>query len=176
MRITQGDIEAARRDAQRPPQHYGGGFGRPGGGPELALGPAVDVEQLGKDVERAQVGGLVGGLRELGGWMGLLACCAADQRAAAQLLQSRVPPPTRALSRPPLSPRQAALDKLPGELKAQQANAAAVEARLQREKGGWVLEGHAARVALPREFAQHCVLPRMLNSPTDAIYCARFLK
>ena len=47
---------------------------------------------------------------------------------------------------------QAALDKLPGELKAQQANAAKVERRLQREKGGWVLmEG---RPMLPREFVQ----------------------
>lgn len=161
-------------------------------------------------------------------------------------------------------PSQAALDKLPGELKAQQANAAAVERRLQREKGAWVAaEG---RDKLPREFVQarllfrglprsramwrvcaracmcvpvcvcvcaraharvcvcacvcvcftlpaasgawgrpssgacfelepphappasrappppappalqYCVMPRMLNSPADALYCARFLK
>ena len=49
---------------------------------------------------------------------------------------------------------QAALDKLPGELKAQQANAAVVERRLQCEKGSWVLEGQPARIVLPREFAQ----------------------
>ena len=118
----------------------------------------------------------------------------------------------------PASCLQAALDKLPGDLKAQQANAAKVERRLQREKGGWVrMEG---RPSLPREFVQasrrhksadviqgsaaramcaatcaacriahpptmrcptaaplqYCVLPRMLNSPTDALYCARFFK
>lgn len=58
---------------------------------------------------------------------------------------------TYACARPRL---QAALDKLPGELKAQQANSAVVERRLQCEKGSWVLDGHAARVVLPREFAQ----------------------
>lgn len=52
----------------------------------------------------------------------------------------------------PLSPPQAALDKLPGELKEQQANAAAVERRLQREKGAWVVE--EGRDKLPREFVQ----------------------
>ena len=57
-----------------------------------------------------------------------------------------------ALSGPPANP-QAALDKLPGELKAQQANAAAVERRLQREKGVWVPEGPWA-AALPRDFVQ----------------------
>ena len=101
----------------------------------------------------------------------------------------------------------------------QQANAVAVEQRLQREKGSWVLEN---RAVVPREFLQvsrtalspaithllinphlmldlgckaaalthlcaaprllvcpplqHCILPRMLNSPADALYCARFLK
>jgi hypothetical protein len=43
---------------QRPP-HFGGGHGgfNRGGPPEVALGPAVDVEQLAKDIERSQVGG-----------------------------------------------------------------------------------------------------------------------
>jgi hypothetical protein len=58
--------------------------------------------------------------------------------------------------------KQAALDKLPGELKAQQANAAAVEGRLQREKGGWVAEGPQARALLPREFAQASASGRIL--------------
>jgi hypothetical protein len=127
IRIARGDIESAKRDAERPPMHYGGhgGFGFRGPPqPEVQVGPAVDIEQLSKDIERAQ----------------------------------------------------AALDKLPSELKAQQANSAAVERRLQCEKGGWVLDGQTARVVLPREFSQYCVLPRMLNSPSDAIYCARFLK
>jgi len=42
---------------QRPPTHYGHGFGFRGPPPgEAAVGPAVDIEQLGKDIERAQVG------------------------------------------------------------------------------------------------------------------------
>jgi hypothetical protein len=27
-----------------------------------------------------------------------------------------------------------------------------------------------------QEFVQHCILPRMLNSPSDALYCATFLR
>ncbi|KAL4451471.1 hypothetical protein ABPG75_007133 [Micractinium tetrahymenae] len=124
IRIAQGDIESAKRDAQRPPAHYGGhgGFGFRGPPPAEGPGLTVDVEQLQKDIERAQ----------------------------------------------------AALDKLPDELKEQQANAAGVERRLQREKGAWVVEEGCDR--LPREFVQYCVMPRMLNSPADALYCARFLK
>lgn len=43
---------------QRPPMHYGGhgGFGFRGPPPpEMPLAPTVDIEQLGKDIERAQV-------------------------------------------------------------------------------------------------------------------------
>ena len=72
----------------------------------------------------------------------------------ASFLPSRPHPPTPySLSSPPfaLSSLQAALAKLPGELRAQQANAARVEARLQREKGAWVV---GAGSMLPREFVQ----------------------
>lgn len=69
------------------------------------------------------------------------------------------------------------LDKLPAELKAQQLNAAQMAMRLQCTKTEWVTEGSAAaRQALAKEFVQYCSLPRVLNSPTDALFCARFLK
>ncbi len=76
------------------------------------------------------------------------ACC--QGLVQRQILSS--PLPAHASLRPTFCLVQAALDKLPGELKAQQANAAAVERRLQREKGAWVApEG---RDRLPREFVQ----------------------
>lgn len=33
-----------------------------------------------------------------------------------------------------------------------------------------------AQAAAAREFVQFCILPRVLNSPADALYCARFLR
>lgn len=69
------------------------------------------------------------------------------------------------------------LTKLPIELKEQQVNAARVEQQLERTKLIWATdEGPAARQILAKEFVQHCVLPRVFNSPADALYCARFLK
>ena len=38
------------------------------------------------------------------------------------------------------------------------------------------LETPEAQAAAAREFVQFCILPRVLNSPTDALYCARFLQ
>eukprot|EP00887_Chlorella_sp_A99_P001761 scaffold19.g1761.t1 len=104
IRISQDDLEAARRDAARGAsyQAYPHGGGHFGHGPPPAMGPSIDVDQVEKDIERYQ----------------------------------------------------AALAKLPGELKAQQDNAAAVEARLQAGKGAWVGAGAARRAALPREFLQ----------------------
>lgn len=205
---------------QRPAQFGGfGGFNRGPQQSELALGPSVDIEQLQKDLERSQVGGAPCACWCLAVWYALE--CSAHTHGCTALH-------TAHFTTLPASCVQAALDKLPGELKAQQANAAKVERRLQREKGGWVrLEG---RPSLPREFVQaspasapkraagvlqgsaaahavcaatcqpawcmvlpshaalphccptaapllqYCVLPRMLNSPTDALYCARFFK
>lgn len=51
-------VASPRTSLQRPPMHYGGhgGFGFRGPPqPEVQVGPAVDIEQLGKDIERAQV-------------------------------------------------------------------------------------------------------------------------
>ena len=33
-----------------------------------------------------------------------------------------------------------------------------------------------SQAAAAREFVQFCILPRGLNSPADALYCARFLR
>ena len=33
-----------------------------------------------------------------------------------------------------------------------------------------------SQAAAAREFVQFCILPRVLNSPADALYCARFLR
>ena len=119
------------------PAHFGGfgGFNRGPQQSELALGPSVDIEQLQKDLERSQVDGVA-------------AAGACAEWSAAVTHSSAL---TASFTTLPAC-LQAALDKLPGELKAQQANAAKVERRLQREKGGWVqMEG---RPSLPREFVQ----------------------
>ena len=143
--------------------HYGGhgGFGFRGlPQPEVQVGPAVDIEQLGKDIERAQVSRPASKSGSGRCWGAGSKC--SDAQADTQPMHCAVRPAelrlallcnagTSARAQPRL---QAALDKLPGELKAQQANSAVVERRLQCEKGSWVLDGHAARVVLPREFAQ----------------------
>ena len=82
------------------------------------------------------------------GWEGAAVCVWCEGVGAAPPHHpgsSPSPPP------PSLPCAQGALSKLPGELAAQRANAALVEARLQREKKAWVVEGGAL---LPREFVQ----------------------
>jgi THO complex subunit 2 len=73
---------------------------------------------------------------------------------------------------------EAAAARLPGDLQAQRANAIAIDARLRAECGSWAAapEDTSLHVVLVREFLQHCLLPRALSSPSDAIYCARFLE
>lgn len=66
--------------------------------------------------------------------------------------------------------------KLPEELKEQKENALFVDARLKATCDSWVVEDTVtAQAAAAREFVQFCILPRVLNSPSDALYCARFL-
>ena len=79
---------------------------------------------------------------------------------------TRRPPPAP----PPPPPMQATLEQLSADLEVQQANAVAVEQRLQREKGSWVLEN---RAVVPREFlqvnnVQPSQPPRILSSQPEA--------
>lgn len=61
--------------------------------------------------------------------------------------------------------------RLADERRAQQAHVARVAAALERAKGSWFIPGGAPTP----ELVQHCVLPRVLQSPVDARYAARFL-
>ncbi|GJP38516.1 hypothetical protein CLOM_g22966 [Closterium sp. NIES-68] len=69
---------------------------------------------------------------------------------------------------------QEVLDKLSSELARQQARAEAVQRRLVRDRTRWLSPG-----AVPDSwrivpcFLHHCVIPRALMSPEDAVYCAK---
>ncbi|GJP77194.1 hypothetical protein CLOP_g7622 [Closterium sp. NIES-67] len=71
---------------------------------------------------------------------------------------------------------QEVLDKLSSELARQQARAEAVQRRLVRDRTRWLSPG-----AVPDSwrivpcFLHHCVIPRALMSPEDAVYCAKFI-
>lgn len=69
---------------------------------------------------------------------------------------------------------QEAVKKLPGEAKRQAAHVAEVEKRLRRLHDllsqQTVLSGRAAK-----EMLQKCIIPRLLMSPEDAMFCARFV-
>ncbi len=125
-RAARDDLEAARRDAQRPNfgnMRQGGQHG--GVHPPPPPPPAADMEGLARELERLE----------------------------------------------------AIAAKLPVDLKEQEANAAAVDARLKLTRGAWVLlDSPESQAAAAREFVQFCILPRVLNSPADALYCARFLR
>ncbi len=127
-RAARDDLEAARRDAQRPTYGGGGHNMRQGGGGHHGAAPpqpAADMEGLAREAERLE----------------------------------------------------AIAAKLPVDLKDQEANAAAVDARLKLTRGAWVLlDTPESQAAAAREFVQFCILPRVLNSPADALYCARFLR
>ncbi|GAB4813521.1 hypothetical protein N2152v2_000567, partial [Parachlorella kessleri] len=76
---------------------------------------------------------------------------------------------------------KSAMDRLPGDLRKQQENAARILQRLERTKAAWIVGDtlkakQTLQMDYSREFVQHCILPRLLNSPSDALYCATFMR
>ncbi|CAI5989953.1 unnamed protein product, partial [Closterium sp. NIES-65] len=71
---------------------------------------------------------------------------------------------------------QEVLDRLSAELARQQARVEAVQRRLVRDRARWL-----SPAAVPDSwrivpcFLHHCVIPRVLMSPEDAVYCAKFI-
>lgn len=69
---------------------------------------------------------------------------------------------------------QDALKKLPGEAKRQAAHVARVDGSLrqlrERLSRNPVLSSRSSR-----EMLQNCIIPRLLMSPEDALFCARFI-
>ncbi len=67
-------------------------------------------------------------------------------------------------------PEQDALKRLPEELKAQEANAARVNLFLTRARPFWMCD----RKGMLYAYLQQCILPRVVYSPPDAAFCAKF--
>ena len=65
---------------------------------------------------------------------------------------------------------------LPADMNAQSANVAEVSALFERASRLWVGGPTACQSTAASEFVQHCMLPRLLISPKDAIYCVEFLR
>lgn len=70
---------------------------------------------------------------------------------------------------------QKTLKRLNEEQDKQSDNFAKVHERLLREKEGW-FRSIKNRGGTSFAFIRHCLLPRVTLSPTDALYCARFLR
>lgn len=67
---------------------------------------------------------------------------------------------------------QELLDRLAQEQQQQQRHVEAVARRMQRDKGQWFAkEGDSWRSV--GTVVHHCLLPRMLMSAEDAVFCAR---
>ncbi len=112
-----------------------------------------DIDALNKDIDNIKVGGQVrvmtgtGCISEL---LPFMCMCALFAQQVASLLSE--------------------------ELRAQQTHASAVMRRLKREKDGWRSDTPDLKKDFLSVFVQHCILPRCLLSPADAVYCARFLR
>lgn len=73
----------------------------------------------------------------------------------------------------------AAIDKLKVEMMAQNVRNRHVMARLSKSKAEWFANTELsteAQADTMNHFLQHCIFPRCVFSPADAVYCARFVQ
>ena len=68
------------------------------------------------------------------------------------------------------------LDKMEKEQKRQKDNRSRTLDRIEKDKNSLVLASKGAHKAMPQFFLQTCVFPRCVQSPEDAVYCAKFIK
>eukprot|EP00467_Chlorarachnion_reptans_P021643 CAMPEP_0114501074 /NCGR_PEP_ID=MMETSP0109-20121206/8301_1 /TAXON_ID=29199 /ORGANISM="Chlorarachnion reptans, Strain CCCM449" /LENGTH=1425 /DNA_ID=CAMNT_0001678773 /DNA_START=253 /DNA_END=4530 /DNA_ORIENTATION=- len=68
----------------------------------------------------------------------------------------------------------ARIEELKEELRVQQKNHANVLSNLRKQKGDW-LRNVKRKDETGACFIQHCILPRCWLTPSDALYCAKFL-
>ncbi len=69
-----------------------------------------------------------------------------------------------------VEPLQEVLKRLPEEQRAQEGNVARVDALLARARPHWRCD----RRGMLHAYLQQCILPRVVYSPADAAFCARF--
>lgn len=69
---------------------------------------------------------------------------------------------------------QEQLASLPEEMKAHQAHVEGVKARLERSKGWLEALEKEHKQHVVGQLLQHCILPRAVASPEDALFCSHF--
>lgn len=69
---------------------------------------------------------------------------------------------------------QETLERLQDDCERHRKRYAEVTARLEREKDTFMVHHISNLKNFPSAFLQHCILPRVLYSAEDAVYCARF--